>query len=363
MKTKVIIIQEYNTPYRNELFNLVAGFDDIDLTLLYIGQRGENRQWQDQLETRFREVQVRCSIRQLNYEQTSTALSYLDLIKKVLAINPDVVISQLSKITILLHYILFWKKVPLIHWSESTVVTENGVNWFSKSYLKWHLHLSKAFLVPGRMAEEYLAYCGFKLAGRVFLAPNSVDSIYAITEKELADKYECTSPVKFLFIGSFVERKGFHHLKEVFSRLQDENFAVELHVAGAGPISPSLNMINHGFVTKYETLALYKNTHVFVIPSLYDCNPLSLIEAAKTGNILIASKGVGNYPELIDGNGFVTEIDNADSLYEQCINILTKSRDELIDMAKISVEKAKYISHANTAAAFRQAILFVTGQS
>jgi len=52
MKKKVIIIQGYNTPYRNELFNLIADYEDIDLTLLYISQRGENKKWKDDLPTR-----------------------------------------------------------------------------------------------------------------------------------------------------------------------------------------------------------------------------------------------------------------------------------------------------------------------
>jgi len=59
------------------------------------------------------------------------------------------------------------------------------------------------------------------------------------------------------------------------------------------------------FLKKEETARLYKNCHVFVMPSLADCNPLSFIEAAKAGNVLLASKGVGNYPELVNGNGYI----------------------------------------------------------
>jgi glycosyltransferase involved in cell wall biosynthesis len=363
MKKNVVIIQGYNTPYRNELFNSISEYEDIDLTLLYVEQKGENRKWQDELQTKFKEVQVKCHVKQINYEETRTALSYADLAHKIIVLNPDVVISQLNKITILIRYLLFWKKVALIHWSEATRITENDVNWFSKGYLKHHLNMPQAFLFPGRLAKEYHEYCGFSLDDKTFYAPNSVDDIYKITEKDLSGKFSCTNPVRFLFIGSFVERKGFHHLNEVVNRFKQENHPVEFHVAGDGPVRPSENIINHGFVTKQEALQLCKNSHVFLMPSLYDCNPLSLIEAAKTGNILIASKGVGNYPELIDGNGFITEIDSADSLYDQCVMLLSKRNGKLLEMAKRSIEISRNISHSNTAGAFHDAIQFVTDRS
>jgi glycosyltransferase involved in cell wall biosynthesis len=361
MKTKVVMIQPYNTPYRNELFNLISDYEDIDLTLLYISKRGEDRKWKDNLQTRFKEVQVKCKVRQINYVETETRLNYIDFIKKILLISPDVVIQILAKYAILINYVLFWKKVSLIHWSEATLVKENNINWFKKKkYLKWHLRLPKAFLFPGRLAKEYHEYCGFDLNNKVFYAPNSIDTLYTISEKELADKYANIQPIKFLFVGSFVEQKGFHLLNAVFNKLKKGNFNVELHVAGDGQVKPAEGIINHGFLTKEELVELYKSCHVFIIPSLADCNPLSLIEAAKTGNNLLVSKGVGNYPELVDGNGYIFEIDNEYDLFAQCMKIITTNKDDLLRMGKRSIELASEITHQNTAKSFYEAIKYVT---
>lgn len=362
MKKRVVIIQEYNTPYRNELFNRVAAYEDIDLTLLYVGGRGTNRKWTDPLVTRFREVQVACCVRQVDYERTRTALNYLDLARKVLALKPDVVVSQLGKVTILLHYLLLWKQAALIHWSEATMATEGGINWYSRPYLKAHLGLPAAFLVPGSLARDYLEYCGFDVSGRLFYAPNSVDERYSISAEKLAAKFSGTAPLRFLFIGSFVERKGFHLVKEVCARLLADGYTFELHVAGAGPIGPCAEMVHHGFVSQEAALELYLGSNVFLMPSQYDCNPLSLIEAAKTGNVLIASRGVGNYPELIDGNGFVAEPESAESLYRQCVAVLELDRTQLRGMAERSVELGGGISHEATAAAFHSAVNFVTSR-
>jgi len=214
MKKKVIIIQGYNTPYRNELFNLIADYEDIDLTLLYISQRGENKKWKDDLPTRFREIQVKCKVSCVGYVEKETKLNYFDFIKKIVQLNPDVIISTLNKRTILINYVRFWKKLQLIHWSEATMVTERGINWFAKPYLKWHMNLPKAFLFPGRLAQEYHELCGFDVNNRMFFAPNSIDHIYNVTEEELAKKYACIKPLKFLFVGSFVKQKGFHILNK-----------------------------------------------------------------------------------------------------------------------------------------------------
>jgi glycosyltransferase involved in cell wall biosynthesis len=277
-------------------------------------------------------------------------------------LNPDVIISGLNKYTILIHYIMFWKKSPLIHWSEATMVTERGVNWFKKPYLKWHLGLPKAFLLPGRMSRGYHEFCGFDLDNRMFYAPNSVDDIYAISEERMVMKYASIRPLKLLFVGSFVKEKGFHTLIAVFNRLKERNYDIELHVAGDGPVRPSENIVNHGFLKKEETAKLYKSCHVFIMPSQWDCNPLSLIEAAKAGNVLVASKGVGNHPELVDGNGYVFDINDEDGLFRQCEKIVLTSRDDLIKMGRKSIELASAISHKNTAESFHKAINLVMGK-
>lgn len=360
MQINVVIIQGYNTPYRNELYNLIADYEDIDLTLLYISKKGVNRKWKDDLLTRFKGIQVNCKINMVSFESKKTKLNYFDLLWKIFMLNPDVVISALNKKTIFLHYARFWKKLRLIHWSEATMVTERGINWFGRRYLKWHMNLPMAFLFPGRMAREYHEYCGFDLKDKLFYAPNSVDDVYSISERELEKKFANIKPLKFLFIGSFIKLKGFHKLNAVFQRLIEANYDIEFHVAGDGPIRPAEGIVNHGFLKKDEIAKLNKNCHVFIMPSLADCNPLSVIEAAKAGNVLLVSKGVGNYPEMVNGNGYIIEIDNEDDLFAQCIKVIRTNKQDLLAMGKKSVELAAGITHENTAKAFYAAIRYVT---
>ncbi|CAB1060231.1 hypothetical protein D1BOALGB6SA_4996 [Olavius sp. associated proteobacterium Delta 1] len=246
--------------------------------------------------------------------------------------------------------------MSLIHWSEATSITENNINWFNKKYLKMHLKLPKAFLFPGKLAMEYHHNCGFSLINNVFYASNSIDGIFSITENEFEEKFSNIKPLKFLFVGSFVKEKGFDLLNAVFVRLTENKYNFELHVAGDGLIKPTDGIFNHGFLSKIEALRLYKKCHVFLMPSIADCNPLSLIEAAKTGNAILASRGVGNYPEFVNGNGYVFEIGNENELFIACTKILAASKDKLAKMANKSIELTSEISHAHSAQSFYNAI-------
>lgn len=358
LKTKVVIIQAYNTPYRNELFNQINYFDDIKLYLVYVGVKTADRQWDEQFESNFEEYQIKVNSKKISFEKNITKLNYIHLIKTISDINPDVIISQLGKQTILLRYILFWKKIKLVHWSEATYVTEKGINWYKKPYLKFNLNLVDSFLFPGKMAKEYHQFCGFNLNNEnVFYAPNSVDSIFNITEREFNHKFNQTIKIRFLFIGSYIHRKSFDVLNDAFSYLTNKYENIEFHIAGAGPISPIHGAINHGFVNKSQAVELYKQSHVFIMPSLWDCNPLSVIEAAKCGCILLLSDGVGNYPELVDGNGFVFERANKEAIIEAVENLI-KPNNELVKMANKSIELSASINHSNTAKAFYNAIQY-----
>jgi glycosyltransferase involved in cell wall biosynthesis len=49
---------------------------------------------------------------------------------------------------------------------------------------------------------------------------------------------------------------------------------------------------------------LYRAADLFVLPSLEDPNPLSVVEAMHSGLPLLISKRIGNFPEAMDGNGW-----------------------------------------------------------
>lgn len=98
-----------------------------------------------------------------------------------------------------------------------------GINWYKKPYLKFNLNLVDSFLFPGKMAKEYHQFCGFNLNNEnVFYAPNSVDSIFNITEREFNHKFNQNIKIRFLFIGSYIHLKSFDVLNDAFSYLTNK---------------------------------------------------------------------------------------------------------------------------------------------
>jgi glycosyltransferase involved in cell wall biosynthesis len=78
-------------------------------------------------------------------------------------------------------------------------------------------------------------------------------------------------------------------------------------------LSPWVKILN--YVPYEEMPVLYAASDLFILPSVYDPNPLSVIEAMHSGLPLLLSEQVGNFPEAlregVTGWGFSPFDDNA----------------------------------------------------
>ena len=99
-------------------------------------------------------------------------------------------------------------------------------------------------------------------------------------------------------------------------------------------------------------IILIAKSHIVCPIYKYDCNPLTVVEALKSGCILLLSSGVGNFPEAVISNGIVFEKDNEQSLLDSINKIFQKSDDELLEMALDSCNIGKQFTHENSAKAF-----------
>jgi glycosyltransferase involved in cell wall biosynthesis len=365
---KVIIIQGYNTPYRNDLFNAINDFEDIELHLVYIGALSSDRKWDESLKRNFYEHQIKIGkVVHVNYETSISKIDNFDLIRVVYKINPDVIITHFgqisTKITLALQLIL---KFNLVSWTETTVITSKGFKALKK-YHKPFENIFKSYVVPGTLAKEYLEYSGFKLnISNTFFAPNSVDEIFELAFEEVNNKYSPNRLIKFLFVGSFIELKGVSLLLEALEEISfsEANHKFEFHFVGDGPIPipEKPNYYVHGFLSKSQVIVLYKECHILVLPSLWDCNPLVVIEACKCGLVLMLSDGVGNYPEMINGNGIVFERGKISSMVTAFEYLLECGHEKLKEMAIKSLKISEYITHKNSASAFRKAVNYKNGE-
>jgi glycosyltransferase involved in cell wall biosynthesis len=131
------------------------------------------------------------------------------------------------------------------------------------------------------------------------------------------------SPVKILFVGGDLERKGGSLLIEAVRRIrqaappQSDAATLELHLATGAHVPSEPGVVVHRGLrpNTTELIALYHDADIFCLPTLGDCLPMVLSEAGAAGLPLVATN-VGALPEIVqDGRtGIIVEPGNVECL-------------------------------------------------
>lgn len=118
-------------------------------------------------------------------------------------------------------------------------------------------------------------------------------------------------PLKLLWVGSSWEIKGGEIALGVLDRLHEMGVAVELNLVGRHPQNlQHLHAVCHGFLNKdnreerERLLALYRKSHLLLLPTRRDYTPCGLAEAAAFGVPAIATP-VGGIPGMFEKDEIV----------------------------------------------------------
>jgi len=111
-----------------------------------------------------------------------------------------------------------------------------------------------------------------------------------------------------------------------------------------------------GFCEQQKYYEHIRSSHIFVLPSLSDNNPLTVVEALFAGNVILLADGVGNHPEAVRGNGAVVPSGSVEEMTRALERLLTTPRAELAHMAYNSLKIAREFSLKRAAAGFYKAI-------
>jgi|SRR5215204_3387631 len=110
-----------------------------------------------------------------------------------------------------------------------------------------------------------------------------------------------------LYVGRLDRDKGFEYLFDAFRQIQPSNPGVSLTVCGGGEIEMVRGLANgspairvRGYVDADEYERVMNHCDAFVLPSLHEGYPLSLLEACARRKPVIAT-AVGSIPELFAG--------------------------------------------------------------
>ncbi len=133
------------------------------------------------------------------------------------------------------------------------------------------------------------------------------------------DEKSTDGPVRILFVGGDLRRKGGHLLVEAARRLAADPpsrpFHIDIVTRDDVDEVPFVS-VHHGLSPNTPALIeLYRRSHVFCLPTLGDCLPMVLSEAGAAGMALV-STDVGAIHEIVrDGEtGVLVPLDDVDAL-------------------------------------------------
>lgn len=140
-----------------------------------------------------------------------------------------------------------------------------------------------------------------------------------------------------LFLASWLPHKGTRFFTEALEKLAGRGLFPTVTIAGTGaPERAVRGMLPPPFrdsaivmerVQPEELVALYQRHRVFVLPSVYEGIPLSLLEAMACGLHPIATR-VGGIPDVVeDGvDGTLVEPMDAEALFQALVPALTDAK-------------------------------------
>ncbi len=153
-----------------------------------------------------------------------------------------------------------------------------------------------------------------------------------------------------LFSGRFIALKGINILIKAMRQVISETR--DVHFAFAGPEANSkwVRMFEHegipshsysflGYIPHAEMPEIYSNSSIFVLPSLIESFPFSVLEAMSSGSAVIASN-VGGVPEIIDNevDGLLVQPGNPEILAKKILYLLD-NESETKKLSKKAREK------------------------
>ena len=145
-----------------------------------------------------------------------------------------------------------------------------------------------------------------------------------------------------LSLGRVTKEKGIDTLIKAWSKIQSDTNDWKLQIIGDGrdkkkflKLAHELNLSNIEFLDSNKNVkSFYEKAKIFVIPSLFEGMPMTILEAMACSCVVISTKTAGGN-KLIENNknGVLVEIENENDLV-YALDTLFKNNSKMIELAK-----------------------------
>lgn len=184
----------------------------------------------------------------------------------------------------------------------------------------------------------------------------NIDIIYNPVEIHIYNSFPKVrhEGINFINVARFYPVKNHTLLIDAFALVCQKTADAKLYLVGNGPEYEKLKryVLQNKLETRViftgyceDVASLLTQSDVFVLSSLSEAFPVSVIEALAAGLPVIATN-VGGLPELVNDNGILVASNNVNSLCDAMLLLAADSRLRN-EMGKISQEKSKIFDVSN----------------
>lgn len=179
--------------------------------------------------------------------------------------------------------------------------------FYHQSMYDWSIRTADYGAVANREAVIMAELKYHREPGRIRYVPNGVGEDFFT-----ARNYTSGRQMRLLYVGTWLDRKGIYYLAEAFRDVAEEETSIALTVAGCGNAEAEVKASFAArvrdrvkvvpFVARNDMASLYAEHDLFVLPSLVEGMPLTLLEAMASGMPCVTTTSSG-MPDVVE-NGF-----------------------------------------------------------
>jgi glycosyltransferase involved in cell wall biosynthesis len=295
---RILFLSNIPTPYQLDFLGAMAGKADIRAVFLW--QKISNHEWA---------MKYPSWLHILDYKNSRSGWEKLKAILD--EFRPEVVIVGGYRLPLAhrVKWYAFRRAIRFYYWLEKPLPSR-GVKVFFRS-IAWRLTLpyARGILCIGSQAEN--AYRAF--SRRTLILPYSIDfSRYSLRLQEPAHL-----PLKFLFVGQYIHRKGVLELLDAFSSVSPE--IASLSLVGSGEFKEAImeyaqrfpHIHDLGFAEPDKLPQLFSEHDVFILPSRHDGWAVVIAEALAVGLPVIGTLHTAAFLDLAASRdwGLTCEVD------------------------------------------------------
>jgi glycosyltransferase involved in cell wall biosynthesis len=254
----------------------------------------------------------------------------------------------------------FLKKKVVIHLHGNHLLNEyNALNGLKKKLFSLILNRAdNAIVLSSSLRNNFEPFIA---SNKIFNLFNFYEDNLFISDEEFLKK-EFTQ-VNLLFLSNFMEEKGINILLEAIKKIRNKGITINIKIAGNKTDDNNIDMYLKelpfveycGVVKDSEKKELLLWANVFCLPTFYkmEGQPISIIEAMATGNLILTTKHAGIPDICTEENAIFCKKNDVEDLTDKIlfiinnVNCIQTIATHNYKQASIKFTQKKFIAETN----------------